>query len=511
MVKKRISFGYVYLLYLSVLILVMVMCLFSVKRLLQQYEAFRPECHVEEAVAILVEDAKQESFWEKYQIPKISASEWEEQIDLKTEYLNMYTSEEISYSKKVGLHEEDELYYSVKNGDRELAEIKLKAKGPMETMLGVLSYREWQLEYVKPYIATKDYTLTVPTDFEVVVNGITMVQGDEIGRNEVTYHLQGLYQTPELQIRDAKGNPAHYNIYNQNIVVEYYDYKLTLPSAFAVELDGEVCEGETLEGNRTRYDICTLSKPNIEIWDDYGNCVKYEGEKKLPLTYMNITADSRYQVTVYGAEVPQEAVEEYEHPEYSLLAEEVENLPRIRTYDIAVLDEDATIGIMDENGNPVSWDEGETTLELLDAVGIQENIPEEISAKVDVLGIAKTWSLFMTKDASYQELAKYIMPNTYQYEVVRKYANGIDINLTSNHKLLDPAFTEEAVKNFTWITEDCFSVDVSFVKHMLLSTGKKVDDAMNERFYYKKCTSDTKNDKSEWKIVGMKEIVNHAE
>lgn len=508
MEKKRLSFGHVYLLYLSVLLLVMVLCLFYVKELLIQYEAFRPERQADEAVATLLVDAKEDDFWTKYELPKISKSEWEKTLDIEADYLALYEDEKISYVKKIGLHEEDELYYIVKNGDRELAEIKLKAKGPMETMLAVLSYREWELEYIKPYIASKDYTLTVPTDFEVVVNGITLLAGDSTEGNEVTYHLNGLYQTPNLQIRDAKGNHANYSIYNQNIVVEYYDYKLTLPSSLSVELDGEVYQGEILEGNRTRYDICTLAKPDITIWDYYGNCIQYEGEKEIPLTYMNIMADSRYQVTVCGTEVPQEAIEETEHPEYSLLVEEVENLPQIRNYDIAVLDADATIGITDENGNLVSWDEGETTLELLDVVGVQESIPEEISARVDVLGIAKTWSLFMTKDASYQAIAKYIMPDTYQYEVVRKYANGIDINLTSNHKLLDPAFTDEKVSNFTWITDECFSVDVSFVKHMLLSTGKKVDDAMNERFYYKKCASDTK---SEWKIVGMKEIVNNAE
>ena len=32
------------------------------------------------------------------------------------------------------------------------------------------------------------------------------------------------------------------------------------------------------------------------------------------------------------------------------------------------------------------------------------------------------------------------------------------------------------VANFTWITGDCFSVDISFVKHMRLRTGKLVDD-----------------------------------
>ena len=65
--------------------------------------------------------------------------------------------------------------------------------------------------------------------------------------------------------------------------------------------------------------------------------------------------------------------------------------------------------------------------------------------------------------------------------------------------LEDPAFTEISVTNYHQITEDCFSVDISFVKHMLLRNGKKVDDHMNDRFYFV--------DQDGWKLAGMKEIV----
>jgi hypothetical protein len=83
-----------------------------------------------------------------------------------------------------------------------------------------------------------------------------------------------------------------------------------------------------------------------------------------------------------------------------------------------------------------------------------------------------------------------------------KYASSVDITFTSSHVLNDPAFTEESVTNFKQITEDCFSVDISFVKHMILRNGLKVDDPMNDRFYFV-------NGRDGWKLAGMKEIVNH--
>ena len=43
-------------------------------------------------------------------------------------------------------------------------------------------------------------------------------------------------------------------------------------------------------------------------------------------------------------------------------------------------------------------------------------------------------------------------------------------------------------------------MDIHFVKHMLLSSGLKVDDAMNDRFYFVRY-----ND--QWKLASMKEII----
>ena len=88
--------------------------------------------------------------------------------------------------------------------------------------------------------------------------------------------------------------------------------------------------------------------------------------------------------------------------------------------------------------------------------------------------------------------------------MARKYATGIDITFTSSHVLLNPTFTENSVTNFTWLTEDCFSVDISFVKHMKLTrTGELVDDPMNDRFYFVR-------HEGGWKLASLKEVLNDA-
>ena len=116
----------------------------------------------------------------------------------------------------------------------------------------------------------------------------------------------------------------------------------------------------------------------------------------------------------------------------------------------------------------------------------------------------------MSNDMRFAEISKYMIKDSYQYEVARKYATGVDITFTSAHGLATPPFTEDLVTNFQWITENCFSVDISFVKHMILRSGAPVDDPMNDRFYFVKYDdTDDKKDNPQWKMVSMKEIVNN--
>ena len=118
----------------------------------------------------------------------------------------------------------------------------------------------------------------------------------------------------------------------------------------------------------------------------------------------------------------------------------------------------------------------------------------------------------MSADLNFQEMSKYLIKDSYQYEVAKKYATGVDIKFISEHTLGNPPFTEESVTNFVWITKDCFSVDISFVKNMILTSGARRKDPMNDRFYFAKY-DDTEDgvDNPTWKIVSMKEIVNDAE
>ena len=117
----------------------------------------------------------------------------------------------------------------------------------------------------------------------------------------------------------------------------------------------------------------------------------------------------------------------------------------------------------------------------------------------------------MTCDLNFNNISKYLIKNSYQYNVAYKYSYSIDRTFTSNHSLGNPPFEQESVSNFRWLTDNCFEVDIRFVKHMIV-LGRRTDDEMNEKCYFVKY-DDTKDNKDNptWKLVAMKEIVNNAD
>ncbi len=509
---KKVRFKHVYLVYLALLVVAATAAIVYVNVLLHKYEDLRPEVRVEEAMEQLCTASADGSFWSKYNMPVVQAGKFEEGQDIQGDYLALYQREKMKYSAKGGMHAEDELLYVIKNDGKELAEVVLKATGPAETKLAVFSFREWQIASVKPIFEAQDYVIAVPADFSVQVNGqkLTLADAEESDTGEMLYALPGLYEEPLVQITDREGRNVNCEVKNGRVTVEFYVYSLTLPAALTVEVNGSVCEGMPTSGNRVRYDIYEVEKPVVTIRDYYGNCLDYTGGSELPLTFASITTDSRYKVNVDGLEVVSEAVTVSENKDFAPLQDYVENLPQVYTYDIAILKENAQIEVWNQNGQKVTLAEGVTEYDLLEDVKGEDTIPEEIAAEVDLLEIAHDWSLFMSNDRAFSQISQYMIKDSYQYQVALKYATGVDITYTSAHGFANPPFSGDLVTNFQWITENAFSVDISFVKHMILTVGTRVNDPMNDRFYFVKY-DDTKDGKDNptWKMVSMKEIVNN--
>lgn len=511
----KLTYKKVYLFYLLILSVLSLVAISYVNTILKEYEEMRPERCVEEVITELAEAALDDSFFTEYGLAEVQTDRFEANRDVKKEYLALFDSKNMSFSSINNKAEEDALYYAIENAGIKLAEVKLKAVGPAVTKLAVLNYREWQVEEIKPVLEKRDYTILVPLDFSVCVNDIALTPEDGVinisDGKSITYTVSNMYLAPDFEIKNQDGNIVDFKVDKNKVLAEFYDYYLTLPTTLKVHVNDALLTGEIQENNRAFYTIRTLEKPEVIISDYYGNSISYEGKNEIPLTYMTVLADSRYSVKVDGQDIAKEAITVSANREYEQLKDYVENLPQINQYEIALLKADAEVAITDEKGNPVSYEPGKEEYDFTNNQSNISEIPSEITAEIDILKMAQDWSLFMSNDKKFAELEHYLIKDSYQYNIAREYATGVDITFVSNHRLANPAFTENSVTNFKWIAENCFSVDVYFIKHMIIRANEKVDDTTNNRLYFVKY-DDTEDgiENPTWKIVSMREILKNG-
>ncbi len=515
MKKKKIStFKYGYFVYVFALVFFALFAIVYVKTLLNEYESSQPERIVEAEIEKMTAAAKDGTLWGTYEFPEIEYSKFDSDTNLEKTYADILASGELTYSIKQGTHSEDSLVYNIIGDSTVIAEVALREVGEPVTKLAVFTIQDWEFVSVNIVTGKADYKIDAPHDFSVTVNGIPLTSADilENGGESIRYAVNGVHGKPEIVIKSPDGVTAEYKTAGTLIKTVYYDYSLTLPASLDVTVNGQASEGEHLEDGTVRYDIRALKKPSVQISDLYGNTVNYEGGSELPLTYIKILAMESYTVTVDGASVPASAVILSENPDYEHFADYVDSLPKLATYDIAVLRDGADISVFDKSGAEIEYDSALHVLDLT-VVTSDAQVPESVAAEVNVLKIAEDWSRLMSKDLAgsaygFYNYAPNLIEGSYLYNVAWKWVNSIDITFTSIHTLLNPPFTDEEVRNFTWITDNCFSVDISFVKQMRLGDGREIGDPMNSRFHFVKY--DSTNDSvynPTWKLVNIKEIV----
>lgn len=506
--KRRSRFWRFYRIFVLVLVLAVLAASLYVRSVLQEYEAAQPVYLVEDALAQLASEAQEGTLWNKYGLPEPSPGRFEDGQDIRAAYTALLAGSDTVCVRQTARREDDHICYDIKAGGLVLAEVELRPDGEPKTLLTILTRQAWALEAVRPVLRTHDYTLQTPEGFAVRVNGLepTPEEGAPDGAGSVDYVFSGIYLQPEVEVLDPSGARAGLTFRGDKIIPEIYRYDMTLPASLTVTVNGAPHAGTDAGDGRIRHDIIGLEKPTVEVADSFGNSVAFDGKGELPMTAMTVRADSRYTVAAAGRTLVPDSTGPV--PEYETFSGFVTDLPQIATYNIAVLQKDAPVSVLNTQGEALELEPGLPEYEFMDWNTGAAGVPQEIADEIDVLEVAQTWSLFMTTDRSFSQLSPYLLRGSYQYEMAYKYAHSIDITFTSIHTLLNPAFTDEAVGNFVRITDNCFSVDIQFVKHMHLDSGMYVDDAMHDRFYFV-YYDDTDNGRDDpaWKLAGIKEIV----
>ena len=502
------AFKFVYFIFLCFMIFLAVASIIYVRVSLGKYRDSLPERVVETQLEALRSDASAGKLWDIYRLPEPEPGKFEENIDVKSHYAELLSGE-VTYALKAGSVTDSEQTYNIMSGDSVIAEITLKKRGEDKTKLFILNFSKWVLKDVKLSVEPLSYNIDVPYDFIVTVNGIELGDDDRMTVDGIAsgYEIKGLYFSPSLSIKDKDGRRGDYHISGSNVKVVLYDYSFTLPKTLRVTLNGEVHTGDALPDGTVRHDICVLNRPDVKISDLFGNTVSYEGGNDLDLTYISVTAPGSYSITVDGVAAPADAREMIENESLNNIRKYDPSVPEYCNFCIAVLKSDAAVEIKDPSGKAVEYDKGMNVLDLTASDG-GASIPEDIAAEVDVLGIAKKWSLFMTKDLEGSSYGFYnmsgdLIEGSPLYESAVKWVNGIDITFTSDHTLGNPPFSEETATNFTRLSENSFYVDVTLVKDMYVR-GSLVPDTMINRLYFVKYDSTADGiDNPVWKLADM--------
>ncbi len=121
------------------------------------------------------------------------------------------------------------LRYEVISGGIKVADVTLREKSSREILL-LLTLQEWELGAVEPRLGTMEpYTFVVPDSYTVTVNGVPLSETERVDEPTelellkpvsefvsvysplpklVQYRVEGLFQEPEIQVLDWKGNPV---------------------------------------------------------------------------------------------------------------------------------------------------------------------------------------------------------------------------------------------------------------------------------------------------------------
>ena len=234
----------------------------------------------------------------------------------------------------------------------------------------------------------------------------------------------------------------------------------------------------------------------------------------------NILVPNNLKVYVNDKELTEEQIVENVQNEGLAQISKYVEIPYIVKYEVTELLKKPNVKILDENGNEVKYtEEGNTISKDLDFM-IAENEEEakqKIKGYIDVLKVAKDWSLYLTDDLSgrlhgYYNISEYLIDDSDIEKFAYSWATGVDITFVSSHTLLNPIFTNEKISNFEIYNENAFSCEVYLQKNLKLKSGGKViEDKMNERMYfaYYDETDDGK-DNPEWKLVNMQSVTDNS-
>ncbi len=331
------------------------------------------------------------------------------------------------------------------------------------------------LEVFKSKVSDKTVTdiMTMPSDFSEF-------------ENADVYKDLYMKQFENVSSYSVKKNPGSY---------------ITEEPMYDIYADDKVVAHLTLNATNTKtiFAILTVMDWKVAKLEPVCDYVKKDYTIKVP---------DIYTVKVNGTKLEDKYLtgNKTENKDYGYAAEYV-TMPSIVEYKISGFINEPDIKIY-SGDKEISYTKDSNGNVEIKAVASTETIPQD---KYDMaLNMAKTWSNFTTADLSgpshgLATIRKYLIKDSYYWNMATEYATGVDITFISAHTLQADPFKDIVVDNYVSFGENCFSCHIFFNKPMYLyKTGATVVETVDSTFYF--VYYDDSNDgvdNPHWGIVDM--------
>lgn len=285
---KKSKFKVGLLIYTAVLLAVMVIVLFSIRKILVKYESAQGYNTVNAFCEKLEADLLFNSLDnEKDVIDYSKLSKFENKDEVLKSYIKYFAGKDTQSAISSKSFDANNPVYIVKCGEDELGEVKLKLISE-KTKLGMLSIPEWKLESFTPSIASigNSYAISIPDSFKVTFNGVELSQNEIASSKDgmVLYLVKGILLDPEVHIRNTFGEEVPFEIEKQDqskslftISANYTMLSFSLPEYFTVSSEKAFTK-ESADG-MTTYSSVFEKMPTVEEMESLFNVKDIAGDR----------------------------------------------------------------------------------------------------------------------------------------------------------------------------------------------------------------------------------------
>jgi len=379
---KKPTFKTIYFFYTALLAVIVLVLLFSVYRILSNFEKSQAKYMVEDSLQIIqtavdTQDSSALSAFHTDTSTRFATAE-----ELTDFFLADCKGKTLDYELSPKSFDVNNPIYDILCDETPVAQLQLRLVS--ETVkLGFLSIPEWEIASFSPLASTLGtaYTLSIPADFTVTANGTLLTSDDIVSEEEgvCAYYAEGFISEPVFEVQDAYGNVAvtgtaaplsedgnSAKIYSVPVTYEQFD--LTVPADFNVTLNKGTFRRTSGEDSVT-YSIYT-AKPvdlafltqNVNATDSIGTPLTFrEANGRLLPVYSEYTIIAADCYRVYADDV----LLNLESAERTVLTtpQYTNDEIALATYRIG-LAKDANFQVLDELDTPVAFETAANKIEV---------------------------------------------------------------------------------------------------------------------------------------------------